>query len=132
MPPFRNVRLLALAALVLGGAALTLGWREGRRYERGAADRTIVFASLGTNDARARTEEAIRLYAAGQFPRACEKFGVATVTTWWSSAAMASTALWTAARSTSPAGRQNRCTTPHPVVGDTGSVTDRHATGRRA
>ena len=28
-------------------------------------------------DARALTEEAIRLYAAGQFPRACEKFGLA-------------------------------------------------------
>lgn len=77
MPPFHNVRLLAVAALVLGGAALTLGWREGRRYERGAAERTVVFASLGARDARAQTEEAIRLYAAGQFPRACEKFGLA-------------------------------------------------------
>ncbi|HKQ67465.1 MAG TPA: tetratricopeptide repeat protein [Methylomirabilota bacterium] len=77
MPPFRNVRLLALAALVLGGAALILGWREGRRYERGSADRAVVFASLGAQNARAQTEEAIRLYAAGQFPRACEKFGLA-------------------------------------------------------
>jgi tetratricopeptide (TPR) repeat protein len=75
VPPFRNVRLLALAALVLGGAALILGWREGRRYERGSADRAVVFASLGAQNARAQTEEAIRLYAAGQFPRACEKFG---------------------------------------------------------
>lgn len=77
MPPFRNIRLLALAALVLGGAALILGWREGRRYERGSADRAVVFASLGAQNARAQTEEAIRLYAAGQFPRACEKFGLA-------------------------------------------------------
>jgi tetratricopeptide (TPR) repeat protein len=77
VPPFRNIRLLALAALVLGGAALILGWREGRRYERGSADRAVVFASLGAQNARAQTEEAIRLYAAGQFPRACEKFGLA-------------------------------------------------------
>jgi tetratricopeptide (TPR) repeat protein len=62
---------------VLGGAALILGWREGRRYERGSADRAVVFASLGAQNARAQTEEAIRLYAAGQFPRACEKFGLA-------------------------------------------------------
>ena len=54
-----------------------LGWREGRRYERGSAERTVVFASLRARDAQALTEEAIRLYAAGQFPRACEKFGLA-------------------------------------------------------
>ena len=77
MSPFRNLRLLALAALLLGGAALLLGWREGRRYERGSSERTVVFASLRAQDARALTEEAIRLYAAWQFPRACEKFGLA-------------------------------------------------------
>jgi len=77
VPPIRNLRLLVLAALLLGAAALTLGWREGRRYERGGAERTVVFASLRARDAQALTEEAIRLYAAGQFPRACEKFGLA-------------------------------------------------------
>jgi len=77
VPPIRNLRLLVLAALLLGAAALMLGWREGRRYERGGAERTVVFASLRARDAQALTEEAIRLYAAGQFPRACEKFGLA-------------------------------------------------------
>src|SRR5262249_59402289 len=38
------------------------------------AERTVVFASARARDARALTE-AIRLYAAGQFPRACERFG---------------------------------------------------------
>jgi tetratricopeptide (TPR) repeat protein len=74
--PTRNLRLLVLGALLLGAAALTLGWREGRRYERGGAERA-AFASLRTGDAQALTEEAIRLYAAGQFPRACEKFSLA-------------------------------------------------------
>ena len=77
MPPIRNLRLLVLAALLLGAAALILGWREGRRYERGSTERTVVFASLRALDAQELTEEAIRLYAAGQFPRACEKFGLA-------------------------------------------------------
>jgi tetratricopeptide (TPR) repeat protein len=77
VPPIRSFRLLVLAALLLGAAALMLGWREGRRYERGGAERTVVFASLRARDAQALTEEAIRLYAAGQFPRACEKFGLA-------------------------------------------------------
>ncbi len=77
MSPFPNLRLLALAALLLGGTALLLGWREGRRHERGSTERTVVFASLRAHDARALTEEAIRLYGAGQFPRACEKFGLA-------------------------------------------------------
>ena len=77
MPPFRNLRLLVLGALLLGAAALTLGWREGRRYERGGAEGAVAFASLRTQDAQALTEEAIHLYAAGQFPRACEKFGLA-------------------------------------------------------
>jgi tetratricopeptide (TPR) repeat protein len=75
--PIRNLRLLVLSALLLGAAALTLGWREGRRYERSGAERTVVFASLRARDAQALTEEAIHLYATGQFPRACEKFGLA-------------------------------------------------------
>ena len=77
MAPIRNLSLLVLAALLLGTAALTLGWREGRRYERGGGERTVVFAALHERDAQALTEEAIHLYAAGQFPRACEKFGLA-------------------------------------------------------
>jgi tetratricopeptide (TPR) repeat protein len=77
VPPIRNLRLLVLAALLLGVAALTLGWREGRRYERGGLERAIVFASPRARDAQALTEEAIGLYAAGQFPRACEKFDLA-------------------------------------------------------
>jgi len=77
VPPTRNLRLLVLGALLLGAAALTLGWREGRRYERGGAERAIAFASLRAREAQALTEEAIHLYAAGQFPRACEKFGLA-------------------------------------------------------
>ncbi len=75
MPPFRNVRLIALAALLLGAAALILGWREGRRYERHASEPSVVMASIGAHEARALTEEAIRLFGAGQFPRACERFG---------------------------------------------------------
>jgi tetratricopeptide (TPR) repeat protein len=77
VPPTRNLRLLVLGALLLGAAALTLGWREGRRYERGGAEGAVSFASLRARDARALTEEAIHLYATGQFPRACEKFGLA-------------------------------------------------------
>ena len=77
MPPLRHFRLLIIVALLLGGAALLLGWREGRRYDRSGFERTVVFASLRSRDAQALTEEAIRLYAAGQFPRACEKFGLA-------------------------------------------------------
>ena len=77
MPPTHNLRLLVLGALLLGAAALTLGWREGRRYERSGAERGVMLASLRARDAQALTEEAIHLYAAGQFPRACEKFSLA-------------------------------------------------------
>lgn len=73
----RNVRRLALAATILGVAVLSLGWREGRRHVRGEGERTVVFASARARDAHALAEEAVRLYAAGQFPRACEKFGLA-------------------------------------------------------
>ena len=77
MPRFRHLRLLVLAALLLGGAALLLGWREGRRYAPVVVERTVAFASLRVRDAQALTEEATRFYAAGQFPRACETFGLA-------------------------------------------------------
>jgi len=78
VPPFRNLRPLVLGALLLGAAALTLGWREGRRYEHGGAEGAVAFASLRARDAQALTDEAIHLYAAGQFPGACEKFGLAS------------------------------------------------------
>jgi len=77
VPRFRHLRLLVLAALLLGGAALLLGWREGRRYAPVVVERTVAFASLRVRDAQALTEEATRFYAAGQFPRACETFGLA-------------------------------------------------------
>lgn len=72
----RSVRVLsivALAAVVLG--ALALGWREGRRRESPDVVRPVV--TVSARDARGLTEEAIRLYAAGQFPRACERFSQA-------------------------------------------------------
>jgi Tfp pilus assembly protein PilF len=73
--PSRNARLLVLAATTLGVVALLLGWREGRRPESPDVEGTVVFASARDRESRALAEEAIRLYAAGQFPRACEKFG---------------------------------------------------------
>lgn len=70
------VRLLSVAALAaVSFAALALGWREGRREEVREAGRPVVLASA--RDGRALTNDAIRLYAAGQFPRACERFSEA-------------------------------------------------------
>lgn len=72
----RSVRLLSVVALAaLALAALALGWREGGGRETRDAGRPVVLASA--RDARALTEEAIRLYAAGQFPRACVQFSQA-------------------------------------------------------
>src|SRR5437879_1372544 len=70
MRPIRPLTLVALLALGLG--TLALGWREGRRHERPDAGRPP--AHVVARDSRALIEEAIRLYAAGQFPRACERF----------------------------------------------------------
>src|SRR5438046_1452375 len=70
MRPIRPLVLVAVLALPLG--ALALGWREGRRPERADDGRPPV--PVAAHDSRALTEEAIRLYAAGQFPRACERF----------------------------------------------------------
>jgi tetratricopeptide (TPR) repeat protein len=67
--PARPLALVALLTLCLG--TLALGWREGR-HELPSAGRLPVPAAV--RDSRALTEEAIRLYAAGQFPRACERF----------------------------------------------------------
>src|SRR5947208_3992462 len=73
MRPIRPLVLVAVLALPLG--ALALGWREGRRPERADDGRPPV--PVAARDSRALTEEAIRLYAAGQFPRACERFSLA-------------------------------------------------------
>src|SRR5437016_3416246 len=70
MRPIRPFTLVALLALGLG--TLALGWREGRRHERPDAGRPPLHVVV--RDSRALIEEAIRLYAAGQFPRACERF----------------------------------------------------------
>jgi tetratricopeptide (TPR) repeat protein len=67
--PARHLALVALLTLGLG--TLALGWREDR-HELPSAGRLPVPAAV--RDSRALTEEAIRLYAAGQFPRACERF----------------------------------------------------------
>src|SRR3989442_2763307 len=69
MRPIRPLTLVALLALGLG--TLALGWREGRRHERPDAGRPP--AHVVARDSRALIEEAIRLYAAGQVPRACER-----------------------------------------------------------
>src|SRR5207253_9034064 len=70
MRPIRPVVLVALLALPLG--TLALGWREGRRHERPGDGRPPV--PVAARDSQALIEEAIRLYATGQFPRACERF----------------------------------------------------------
>lgn len=70
----RNVRLLALAATALGLLTLALGWREGRRRESADGGPSVTLVTARAQDARALTEEAVRLYAVGQFPRACERF----------------------------------------------------------
>jgi len=73
--PSRNVRLVTLALALLGVVtALAFGWREGRRQEPADGGRTVLFASTRARDAHAVAEEAVRLYAAGQFARACERF----------------------------------------------------------
>lgn len=72
-PGLRLASVAALAALALAAAAL--GWREGRRHEARDARRHVALAAAA--DAHALTEEAIGLYAAGQLPRACERFSLA-------------------------------------------------------
>ncbi|HZN49363.1 MAG TPA: tetratricopeptide repeat protein, partial [Methylomirabilota bacterium] len=74
MAASRYLRYAILAVTTAGVATLFLG-AAGRRPASPDAERTLVFASARTRDERALTEEAIRLYAAGQFPRACERFG---------------------------------------------------------
>ncbi|MGH7276880.1 MAG: tetratricopeptide repeat protein, partial [Candidatus Rokuibacteriota bacterium] len=74
MRPARGARLLSLVALgALSLGALVLGWSEGRRHEVRGPDRPVLPAA-SDRDARALLQEALSLYAAGQFPRACERF----------------------------------------------------------
>src|SRR3989449_3533902 len=70
MGPARPLALIALLALGLG--TLALGWRPERRHELPDGGRPA--ALVAGYHSRALTEEAIRLYASGQFPRACERF----------------------------------------------------------
>src|SRR5438046_6653843 len=70
MRPIRPLVLVAVLARPRG--ALARGWREGRRPGRADDGRPPV--PVAARDSRAPAEEAIRLYAAGQFPRACERF----------------------------------------------------------
>ncbi len=65
----------AVLAVTTAGIATLLFGATGRRPESLDVERTVAFAPARARDSRALTEEAIRLYAAGQFPRACEKFG---------------------------------------------------------
>lgn len=65
----------ALLALTTAGVATLLLGAAGHRPKSPDTERTVVFAAARARDSRALTEEAIRLYASGQFPRACEKFG---------------------------------------------------------
>jgi Tfp pilus assembly protein PilF len=70
----RYARYAVLAVTTAGVATLLLGGAR-HRSPSPDAERTVAFASARSLDSRVLTEEAIRLYAAGQFPRACEKFG---------------------------------------------------------
>jgi tetratricopeptide (TPR) repeat protein len=71
-PPRVRHAVLVPAALIL---ALGGGWLLARdaRLPR-AIDETPRLAATSTPQLAALTDEAIRLYAAGQFPRACERF----------------------------------------------------------
>ena len=74
MRPARGARLLSLVALgALSLGTLVLGWSEGRRHEVRGPDRPVLPAA-SDRGARALLQEALSLYAAGQFPRACERF----------------------------------------------------------
>jgi len=59
---------------VLCAAALALGWWEGRRHGVRDARPAVAVVPVAVSDAaRALTDEAIRLYAVGQYSRACER-----------------------------------------------------------
>ncbi|OGK99712.1 MAG: hypothetical protein A3E31_14590 [Candidatus Rokubacteria bacterium RIFCSPHIGHO2_12_FULL_73_22] len=59
---------------MLCAAALALGWWEGRRHGVRDARPAVAVVPVAVSDAaRALTDEAIRLYAVGQYSRACER-----------------------------------------------------------
>lgn len=69
----RGVLGLEIAAVVVTAVLLLLGSYGARRTPSGAEMRRQNVA-VATGDTLALREEAIELYAAGQFPRACEHF----------------------------------------------------------
>jgi tetratricopeptide (TPR) repeat protein len=70
----RTFLLVSVAALAAGG--LTLGWL-GTHERPGEHAPSSAPAARASADATTLTEEAIRLYAAGQFARACDRFRTA-------------------------------------------------------
>jgi tetratricopeptide (TPR) repeat protein len=72
--PLRRGSVRSLAALgALSLAALGFGWSAGRRHEAAVPAPPRVRAAAA-HPSHALTQEAISLYAAGQFSRACERF----------------------------------------------------------
>jgi tetratricopeptide (TPR) repeat protein len=72
--PPRRARLGTVAALsALSLVALGLGWSAGRRHPAPEPAPAVVPATTA-DVTRALMQEALSLYAAGQFPRACERF----------------------------------------------------------
>jgi len=71
----RRARLRSLAVLgALSILALGLGWSAGRRHETPEPIPPVVPVAAAGQTTRALMQEALGLYAAGQFPRACERF----------------------------------------------------------
>lgn len=74
MRPPRRARLGTVAALsALSLVALGLGWSAGRRHPAPEPAPAVVPATTA-DVTRALMQEALSLYAAGQFPRACDRF----------------------------------------------------------
>ena len=68
-----DVRLLLAVAAALGVAALALGRSEGLRHGPRDAGWDVAIVPVSSDAPRALTDEAIRLYAIGQYARACER-----------------------------------------------------------
>ncbi len=71
IPPAARRALVVPAALAL---ALMGGWVVARTMQPPAVVETPRLAPTPASQLTSLTDEAIRLYAAGQFPRACERF----------------------------------------------------------
>ena len=70
----RRAHLGSVAAIgALSLLTLALGWSAARRHETPQPIPPVVPAAAGRTT-RALMQEALSLYAAGQFPRACERF----------------------------------------------------------